>query len=295
MRRVSGHGGQGVSFFFFFQAEDGIRDVERSRGLGDVYKRQYQRRVHGNKYFGKIMDREKEQRSIAIAGARVDEILGGEVLMNAHIFYDPEQDCQRFARSGYLELHESKEGADCHIFPNSGKYFPEPDDIVVGIVEKNQGMYYTVDIGAYRAARLDALEFEGATKRSKPKLEEGQAIYARVLRVSKFGGIELSCISPLHKKAWNTGESFFGPLSGGYILDCSQLLSRNLLEPDNRIVKTLGKKVNFELASGMNGRVHVKAKTVTDTILVVSLLQQSEHFSFSQMQKLFASTFKQSL
>eukprot|EP00831_Metopus_contortus_P069504 TRINITY_DN6253_c0_g1_i1.p1 TRINITY_DN6253_c0_g1~~TRINITY_DN6253_c0_g1_i1.p1 ORF type:complete len:197 (+),score=65.29 TRINITY_DN6253_c0_g1_i1:44-634(+) len=34
----------GVPFFggvfFFFQAEDGIRDVERSRGLGDVYKRQ---------------------------------------------------------------------------------------------------------------------------------------------------------------------------------------------------------------------------------------------------------------
>ena len=31
-----------VSFFvfFFFQAEDGIRDLVRSRGLGDVYKRQ---------------------------------------------------------------------------------------------------------------------------------------------------------------------------------------------------------------------------------------------------------------
>ena len=28
------------SVLFFFQAEDGIRDVERSRGLGDVYKRQ---------------------------------------------------------------------------------------------------------------------------------------------------------------------------------------------------------------------------------------------------------------
>eukprot|EP00831_Metopus_contortus_P044922 TRINITY_DN36000_c0_g1_i1.p1 TRINITY_DN36000_c0_g1~~TRINITY_DN36000_c0_g1_i1.p1 ORF type:complete len:273 (-),score=51.36 TRINITY_DN36000_c0_g1_i1:34-852(-) len=36
------HVGQRVSrvIFFFFQAEDGIRDVERSRGLGDVYKRQ---------------------------------------------------------------------------------------------------------------------------------------------------------------------------------------------------------------------------------------------------------------
>ena len=29
-----------VSLCFFFQAEDGIRDLVRSRGLGDVYKRQ---------------------------------------------------------------------------------------------------------------------------------------------------------------------------------------------------------------------------------------------------------------
>ena len=29
-----------LRFFFFFQAEDGIRDLVRSRGLGDVYKRQ---------------------------------------------------------------------------------------------------------------------------------------------------------------------------------------------------------------------------------------------------------------
>ena len=29
-----------VLFVVFFQAEDGIRDLVRSRGLGDVYKRQ---------------------------------------------------------------------------------------------------------------------------------------------------------------------------------------------------------------------------------------------------------------
>eukprot|EP00657_Telonema_sp_P-1_P004468 TRINITY_DN20353_c0_g1_i1.p1 TRINITY_DN20353_c0_g1~~TRINITY_DN20353_c0_g1_i1.p1 ORF type:complete len:138 (+),score=20.66 TRINITY_DN20353_c0_g1_i1:64-477(+) len=29
-----------LGIFFFFQAEDGIRDLVRSRGLGDVYKRQ---------------------------------------------------------------------------------------------------------------------------------------------------------------------------------------------------------------------------------------------------------------
>mgnify|MGYP003380374867 CR=1 FL=1 len=31
--------------FFFFQAEDGIRDLVRSRGLGDVYKRQVRERA----------------------------------------------------------------------------------------------------------------------------------------------------------------------------------------------------------------------------------------------------------
>ena len=33
--------------FFFVQAEDGIRDLVRSRGLGDVYKRQGQQGAAG--------------------------------------------------------------------------------------------------------------------------------------------------------------------------------------------------------------------------------------------------------
>ena len=32
---------------FFFQAEDGIRDAQESRGLGDVYKRQCHRSSDG--------------------------------------------------------------------------------------------------------------------------------------------------------------------------------------------------------------------------------------------------------
>ena len=43
----------GCCVFFFFQAEDGIRDAQESRGLGDVYKRQlphgrYERLVTGH-------------------------------------------------------------------------------------------------------------------------------------------------------------------------------------------------------------------------------------------------------
>ena len=35
---------------FFFQAEDGIRDLVRSRGLGDVYKRQAYQYVHADQH-----------------------------------------------------------------------------------------------------------------------------------------------------------------------------------------------------------------------------------------------------
>eukprot|EP00658_Telonema_sp_P-2_P026657 TRINITY_DN20785_c0_g1_i4.p1 TRINITY_DN20785_c0_g1~~TRINITY_DN20785_c0_g1_i4.p1 ORF type:complete len:305 (+),score=94.65 TRINITY_DN20785_c0_g1_i4:31-945(+) len=45
-------------FFFFFQAEDGIRDAQESRGLGDVYKRQVQDKLTRAEY---ISVREWEQ------------------------------------------------------------------------------------------------------------------------------------------------------------------------------------------------------------------------------------------
>ena len=45
-------------WLFFFQAEDGIRDLVRSRGLGDVYKRQeeYKKEYIAEKEASKIID-----------------------------------------------------------------------------------------------------------------------------------------------------------------------------------------------------------------------------------------------
>ena len=40
------HNADDVDWFFFIKAEDGIRDQVRSRGLGDVYKRQVQVACH---------------------------------------------------------------------------------------------------------------------------------------------------------------------------------------------------------------------------------------------------------
>ena len=45
-------------YFFFVQAEDGIRDLVRSRGLGDVYKRQGQGKAKaGSSWLGSPPER----------------------------------------------------------------------------------------------------------------------------------------------------------------------------------------------------------------------------------------------
>ena len=51
--------------FFFFQAEDGIRDLVRSRGLGDVYKRQ----GLGHVFFGDKMWNGYDARLVDSLGA----------------------------------------------------------------------------------------------------------------------------------------------------------------------------------------------------------------------------------
>ena len=64
---------------FFFQAEDGIRDLVRSRGLGDVYKRQVQARLR----VGAVGDEELAPRLAEFVGClRGDE---GRSLSLIHI------------------------------------------------------------------------------------------------------------------------------------------------------------------------------------------------------------------
>ena len=54
---------------FFFQAEDGIRDLVRSRGLGDVYKRQRSVLVVG--HFAHGTDCAREVKRLRLSGMRL--------------------------------------------------------------------------------------------------------------------------------------------------------------------------------------------------------------------------------
>ena len=62
--------------FFFFQAEDGIRDLVRSRGLGDVYKRQVHRHLRIESPVGNAIPCRA-----AIDGAHLEMLVGNMICL----------------------------------------------------------------------------------------------------------------------------------------------------------------------------------------------------------------------
>ncbi|EGG03995.1 uncharacterized protein MELLADRAFT_29054, partial [Melampsora larici-populina 98AG31] len=141
-------------------------------------------------------------------------------------------------------------------------YVPALGEPVIGIIVSRQADGYKVDIGSSLTARLDALAFESATKRSKPNLKIGTVVYARVSLALPFIEPELECMDPTTMKA-----NGFGEMTGGYLMrDLDLRNSRLLLSPPQTLLAKLGQQVPYEISIGLNGRIWLKAKTVSQTI-----------------------------
>ena len=63
------------------------------------------------------------------------------------------------------------------------RYIPVVDDVVIGVIVSRHAENYKVDVGTSSNVQLDALAFDGASKRNKPNLQVGDILYARVILV----------------------------------------------------------------------------------------------------------------
>ncbi|PNX78164.1 exosome complex component rrp40-like protein, partial [Trifolium pratense] len=110
----------------------------------------------------------------------------------------------------------------------------------------------------------------------------GALLYVRVVKANPGMNPELSCTDASGK----AGQ--YGVLKEGYMFECSTGLSRMLLSsPTCPVLDTLGKKLSFEIAVGLNGRVWVNASSPPTTIIVANALINSEPLSGVQ-QKIMA-------
>ncbi|EPZ30979.1 hypothetical protein ROZALSC1DRAFT_26700 [Rozella allomycis CSF55] len=151
------------------------------------------------------------------------------------------------------------------------RYIPSLNDPVVGIVTAKLTDFYRVDIGSHQLAILPNLAFESATKRNRPNLNVGSVVYARVTVANKDLEPEISCMSILNK------SDGFGELSDGFIVHCSTGLCKRTLKPDSQILEGVGSNFTFECATGLNGRIWIKANSNKETIQLSMVLKRLDY------------------
>lgn len=169
------------------------------------------------------------------------------------------------------------------------KYLPRQDDSVVGIIKEARSWEVMVEVGASKLAKLSLLAFEGATKRNKPMLEVGSVLYCRLIQVSKDLQPELSCKHPCFKQDWVTGQSIYGELKGGYVINLDLGWIERLLQPDSFVLKEIAKYFKYEVALGFNGMVWIKAQTIKDTIIISNILQNAHGLSNENIVEMISS------
>lgn len=131
------------------------------------------------------------------------------------IFFGPGLDCLtlKVTRPGILNCNEKPDGAIIFwVETHNKKYLDvEPGDIVVGIVSARMAEYLRVDIGTAEPAMLKLLNFQGATKRSKPDIYPGDIVVAKILELTNNNSEAfLTCVN--HRTGKSDG---LGVITGG--------------------------------------------------------------------------------
>ncbi|KAJ6071598.1 hypothetical protein N7499_009612 [Penicillium canescens] len=197
-------------------------------------------------------------------------------------------------QAGLLTTDAKKNTVSLLSFPNR-RYIPTVNDFVIAQIHHSSADFFHCMVTPHTAhALLGQLSFEGASKKTRPMLKQGELVYARVLSVGVGAGaeVELTCVSPSTGKA----EGGMGPLAGGMVFDISTGMAGRLIRANSSSAETdeieglvvlseLGKKLEssggFELAVGRNGKVWVNCSdseenAIRATVAIGRCLQETD-------------------
>ncbi|PYH38590.1 exosome non-catalytic core subunit RRP40 [Aspergillus neoniger CBS 115656] len=183
-------------------------------------------------------------------------------------------------QAGILSTDTKRNAVSILSTPNR-RYIPTINDLVIAQVHHSSVDYFHCMITPQAPhAVLGQLSFEGATKKTRPMLKQGDLVYARVLSVGLGAGaeVELACVNPATGKAEPGG---LGQLNGGMVFDISTGMAARLMRASSSssdsqdgvaglvVLEELGKKLEksggFEIAVGRNGKVWVDCSSGGET------------------------------
>lgn len=159
---------------------------------------------------------------------------------------------------------------------NQRRYVAGLENTVVGVVIEKHSEEYRIALHGTDTAILPVLSFEGATKRNKPHLVVGTAVYARVTRAERRCEVEISCIEPGSSKSWVGKKCTYGELQGGTLVRVTLMLARAMQVSGNHVCATIGARIPFECAIGMNGIVWVKSDSIRETVVVSQAIEKAD-------------------
>lgn len=198
---------------------------------------------------------------IIIPGDSLKTYLAGEeqVILGPGIYKYPKTQEMIPQQAGYLNVVKaSKKSQDklLYLESNLKRYMPQVNDLVLGIVVGVFGEFFKVSLQNFsQPVQLSMYAFPDATKKNRPNLKNGQAVYARVAQAVPEVDCEIECIDPETGK-----EGGFGPLDdSGFVFEVQQNFARELLFNKSTIfLEKLAARCAFEIAIGINGRVWIK-------------------------------------
>jgi exosome complex component RRP40 len=152
--------------------------------------------------------------------------------------------------------------------------------MVIGIVLEKHMEGFKLDIGSAHSATLNWDGFEPSSRKNRPQWPPGSVVYGRVSLANKDMEPEIVCTAPSGK------AEGYGLLEGGVVIKCSLAHARSLLSPNCAVLKFLGKKIPYEIAVGLNGRVWINSATSRNTILIANTIKRSENLPAQQVEQL---------
>ena len=152
--------------------------------------------------------------------------------------------------------------------------------MIIGVVLERHQEGFKLDIGSSHPAALNWTGFELSSRKNRPQWPVGSMVYCRVILANRDMEPEVACV------AANGKTQGFGQLEGGIMIKCSINQCRSLLSSDCSVLKHLGKRIPYEIAVGMNGKVWINSQSVKHTVLVANTIQRAEFLSEEQTAEL---------
>ncbi len=149
----------------------------------------------------------------------------------------------------------SESDVSVSVIPLEGKYEPELNDVVVGMVVDEKISGYTVTLNSFYQSYV-------SKKTLRDPLRPNSVVSAKVMRVNEMKEIEIGMVRVLF---------------GGELLEVSPVKVPRIIGKDGSMLEVLKQGTKCNLVVGRNGLVWVKGGDVKLLVQALDLIQSQAH------------------